>query len=196
MQFFKRLFNAKRDDAINASEILPVLRTVAPGAGAPVEIPEEDQPVVQPLAADILVCYAVETPEMFRFISPRDCALLGIEPSGLKKLSMTNLERLAPRLGISPANAPFFRIADAHGHESAVLLAKSVWDSMSLMIQGNIIAIVPGRDVLIFTGTGTPDGPARLRAMVEELYPQMTTPLSRRLLLRRENKWTDYDSPA
>ena len=125
-----------------------------------------------------------------------DCVRLGIEPSGLKKLSMTNLERLVPSLGISPDNAPFLRIANAHGHESAALLAKSVWDSMSLMIQGDIIAIVPGRDVLIFTGTGTPDGPARLRAMVEELYPQMTAPLSRRLLIRRENKWTEYDSSA
>jgi len=83
-------------------------------------------------------------------------------------------------------------LADGN-YESSLLLADKLWDGQASLVEGEIVAAVPARDVLMFTGSGSPDGLRRLRQGVDATYKQASHQISKTLLVRRKGRWEKFE---
>jgi len=108
----------------------------------------------------------------------------------LRRVALDNLHRLLPRLrvdGQPPAPMLFFG-----GLESSVLLADEVWADLRRSVPGDLVVGVPARDVVIFTGTGSRPGLARVRRAVDRVFFAGGRNLLSRELLIWQDGWATY----
>jgi uncharacterized protein YtpQ (UPF0354 family) len=54
-------------------------------------------------------------------------------------------------------------------YEASLLLVHGLWSSGQIKVDGDIVAAVPARDVLLITGSGNQANVARLRALALKL---------------------------
>jgi len=199
MSWFQSLFKTKERPKRDASSILPVLRTTVPGAGSPVQIPLEGQPIVEPLIGDLLVCYAFDIPHLWQFVSRADCDRLDIQPASLRGIALENLRARVPHLTlkpIPPVSPPVYMVAGGQGHEAAFLLVSFFWDSNRTWVSGDVVVAAPARDVVFLTGSQSPEGLSGLRDIIERTHSERQQLLTRSLLVWREGEWRVYDHAA
>ena len=71
------------------------------------------------------------------------------------------------------------------------LLAENLWDDQAKAVQGEIVAAVPSRDVLMFTGSASAEGLRELRAAAN-LYANGSRAVSTTLIVRRNGRWEKF----
>jgi len=147
--------------------------------------------VSEPLAAEIHVLYASDREGGIAYLSEGDRLKLNLELPALRKLAMANLKRLLPELKRHGAGPVFLLVADGN-YESSLLLAEKLWDDQASVVQGNIVAAVPTRDVLMFTGSKSSEGIQELRAAVKKIHAEGSHAISKTLLVRRNGQWEQF----
>jgi hypothetical protein len=56
-------------------------------------------------------------------------------------------------------------------------------------VEGDFVVSVPGCDVMMITGSGSPKGVARLRQLGREGFEKSARALTPELLVRRDGEW-------
>ncbi len=77
-------------------------------------------------------------------------------------------------------------------YEATLILLPEVWDSVSQMVSGQIVAAVPARDVLYFTGDADPENLADMRRWTSKALEQVDKPLSRAFIRWTGKDWAEY----
>jgi uncharacterized protein YtpQ (UPF0354 family) len=182
------------------SLIVPVLN-----ARVPVDVrldfppPAAEEPIREFITAELYVTYALDTDEQAgpaRPLAMRHCAELGLLPETLRGYAIANLRARRPDLGMTwfpDARAVSITLdgdTGLRGLEAGLLLDEVLMDKLAQDIEGDLIVAVPAGDVLIATGTGHPDGLARLRATADQVWSAPgRTLLIKSLLIRRPGGW-------
>lgn len=143
----------------NVSEIVPLLKPntlVSASKSAAQEVyPEntafEQLPIYQNYIGDMIVTYAWELPDSYRFINNEDLSELGLEIDELHNVAVDNLYRVLPELSVQDM-AIYRAILAGNDLEASTLLMSSMWDQLEDGVDGNLIAVVPARDVVYFRG--------------------------------------------
>ncbi len=153
---------------------------------------DEQMPVIEPLAADLLVTYAFDLGASFRMASREALAGLGLQPTQLRELAVENLKRILPQIGYY-RNGPLRRIATGENLEACTLLAGPFWDLIAAEHDGEIVATAPSRDVVLFCSSRAADGLAALREeSAEILKVDRRHGISDRLLVWRHERWHEF----
>jgi hypothetical protein len=91
---------------------------------------------------------------------------------------------------------PPARILSFDGIESSLLLADALWDGDALWatlaaeVDGDLVVGVPARDVVVVTGSASPDGLAKATGTVERVFSAGDQfLLTRHLLVHRNGGW-------
>jgi len=148
--------------------------------------------VAERLVADIWIAYAVDEDNQIRFLSEGDRQKLGISVAELRPLAVGNLRRIIKEVS-SRDDGPLHMLTAGGTYEASLLLSDKLWSGMSNVVQGDFVASVPSRDVLMFTGSGSPDAIRTMRAMGEEIHRDGSYLISKTLLVRREGRWEKFD---
>jgi uncharacterized protein YtpQ (UPF0354 family) len=160
------------------------------------EIPEDQMPVTEPLVADLLVTYAFDVPGMFQMVTYNAMKVLGIGPEDIRQLALANLKRQLPQIGIA-TQEPIQRIVTGENLEACVLLATRFWDNVAAKTEGEVVAVVPSRDLILFCSSKSELGIELLRGAAEDLLAaEQTHGLSKQLLTWRNGKWAKYNGKA
>lgn len=138
------------------------------------------------LCGDLFVLYGRgldtgDEPELL----PRDAiGSLGVGPDELHQAAIGNLrETLDPPE--RHAQRGIERLLCGGRHEASLLLFDELWEGIAEDIAGEIVASVPARAMLVFTGTAVPGGVERVRAIAEKAVSTGPHPISSTLL-----RWT------
>lgn len=138
------------------------------------------------LCGDLFVLYgrghdADADPELL----PRDAVgSLGLSEAELHEAAIENLrEKLDPPE--RHAQNGIERLLCGGRHEASLLLFEELWEGVADDIAGEIVAAVPARAMLVFTGTAVPGGVERVRAIAEKAAETGPHPISSTLL-----RWT------
>jgi uncharacterized protein YtpQ (UPF0354 family) len=152
----------------------------------------EDRPVTEPFAADLLVTYAFDLPEMFQMVSVRDCNELELSPGELRAIALTNLRKQLPSVQVE-GQPPIYMAKVGNDLEACLLLLDEVWTDISSQLPGEIVAAVPSRDMLLFTSNEWQDVVSELRALASETVQKFPDAhnLTQSLLIRRGEKWQE-----
>jgi uncharacterized protein YtpQ (UPF0354 family) len=188
------LFKKREPEMPKADSIVPRLKHLNfLGVYDQVDAPAEARPITEPFAADLLVTYAFDMPEMFQMVSLLDCDELGLTPQRLRAIALANLRRQMPPVQIE--GTPPIYIAKVGGEmEACLLLLDEVWEDIASQLPGEIVAAVPARDLLMFTSSEWTDIVVELRALTQETvekFPDRHN-LTTALLTRRGGRWEEF----
>jgi uncharacterized protein YtpQ (UPF0354 family) len=148
--------------------------------------------VAEKLVADLWIAYAVDRDDQIRFLTEGDRQKLGIPLAELRPLAIGNLRHVIKEVS-SRGEGPLHMITAGGTYEASLLLSDKLWGGMTNVVQGDFVAAVPSRDVLLFTGSRSPDAIRQMRATAEEIHKDGSYLISKTLLVRRQGRWEKFE---
>ncbi|MGH3647694.1 MAG: hypothetical protein ACRDTM_11050 [Micromonosporaceae bacterium] len=166
-----------------SSVILPVMEN----AGG-ITLGSRHGPVMDPYVGELAVAYSVGPPFGDQLLRGSDLDELGLDHTAVRRTALETLLAMARDVEVH-GGPPTFMISFG-GLESSLLLVDELWDRLTPAVPGDLVVGVPARDVMIVTGTQSPDGMARAQRACERVFLAGDDRLLRTpLLLRRNAVW-------
>lgn len=185
--------------------IVPVMKARVPvDLRLEFPLPADEEPIREPFVADLYLTYAYDLPvqdvgpgrRYSGHVVRRHCAEIGLLPEVLRQQSTANLRTRRPDLGFTwYPDAKAVSVSLGGDLEAGLLLDDSMMEKLAQDIDGDLVVAVPARNVLVATGTGHPDGLAKLRWIVDQVWSGIEDRallLTRELLVRRRAGWELY----
>jgi hypothetical protein len=185
--------------------IVPVMKAHVPvDLQLEFPIPLGEEPIREPFVADLYLAYAFDLPVQEadagrrhgQYVTRRYCAETGLLPEALRQQSTANLRTRRPDLGFTwYPDAKAVSVSLGGGLEAGLLLDDTMMEKLAQDVDGDVVVAVPARNVLVATGTGHPDGLAKLRWIVDQVWSgieERALLLTRDLLVRRQAGWESY----
>jgi uncharacterized protein YtpQ (UPF0354 family) len=175
---------ATTDDRPKAasSKIVPVIKDTTY-----VQLAAKKPLKAEHLVADLWIVYAYDSPESLQY-------MLASDPGGLpqlRKQAIRYLRRTLPPVE-RHGNGPCYMLTAGGCFEASLLLLDEIWDEQAKAVDGELVAAVPARDLLLFTGSRSQAGLKTLRTAVQQTMEHGSYQVSKTLLVRRRGHWEEY----
>jgi uncharacterized protein YtpQ (UPF0354 family) len=175
---------------------VPRIYVALPDAGAAdIHLSKADSPVERHLVADLLIYYAFDGGSHYEIVSYRDLDDLGVTTKELHDRALMNLRGLELDVRAHKGDR-IIMLTVGGNYEAALILLPEIWDSVLQMVTGQIVAAVPARDVLYFTGDADHENLAEMRRWTSKAIEQVDKPLSRKFIRWTGAYWEDYTGYA
>jgi uncharacterized protein YtpQ (UPF0354 family) len=173
-------------------KIVPRIYVALPNVGtADVNLSLDDSPVETHLIEDILVFYAYDVGSHYEIVSRKDLTSLGMEKHELHELALQNLRALNLEVRAHKGDRAYMLTCGGN-YEATLILLPEIWNSVHSMVEGRIIAVVPARDILYFTGDASHENLADLRRWTSKMIESAEKPLSRAFIRWDGESWSPY----
>lgn len=145
--------------------------------------------LAEPFNSELTIVYAEDRPQSVRFLTTRDD--VG-DRTKLRDAALANLQRVLPKIEMEAGANGNYLIHAGGSYEASLLLVDGLWSSGQIKVDGDIVAAVPARDVLLITGSRNRASVARLRELATKLAtgPYALTPA---LFVYRDGKFITLD---
>jgi uncharacterized protein YtpQ (UPF0354 family) len=140
------------------------------------------------LVADLWIVYAVDLPTAIKTLSISDLHELDITQAELRELAVENMRRLLPEIQ-QHGSGPWYLLTAGGDYTASLLLLETIWERLQESVEGNVVAAVPSRDVLLFTGDASSEGVQAVRQRVREIHEDGDHVISQTLLRRISGNW-------
>lgn len=155
-----------------------------------------DEPILEPYLPGLLIAYALDRGDHFELVARKHCEAAHTAPEELRPLAISNLRRVLPAIERQGAGPAYMLVAGGN-LESSLLLLDDLWEGQASAVSGRLVAAVPARDVLLFTGSASPEGISAIHSSIERLCassPDHT--LSNMLYQRSDSGWERFEERA
>lgn len=145
-----------------------------------------DGPIVRPFSDSLIVTYMIDEPGALVFVRERDVEKDVRARDELHRRAIENLRAHAQRKKLRFETKGPMQLAKLDGqHDASLLLLDELWDPPTRIMDpdGELIAAVPSRSTLMFTGSATRGGLPELRATCSRAL------LSPEVFVRRRGVW-------
>ncbi|WP_058187668.1 DUF1444 family protein [Terracidiphilus gabretensis] len=156
------------------------------------KIPGNGNTMAEHLCGDLWIVYAVDEPETIKTLSLESITAVGLEEDELRNLAVENLSRILPAAECH-GGGPWYLLTAGADYVASLLLFNNIWEQVADMVSGNIVATVPTRDVLMFTGSESEEGLSGMRAKSQELCRTEPYSISESLIVRNAGKWVMFN---
>ena len=148
--------------------------------------------VKEHLSGDLWVVYAVDLPKATQALTESRMKELKIEPRDLRSLALSNLRRILPEIE-QHGDGPWYMLTAGGDYTASLLLFDDVWNSLSQSVEGDIVAAVPSRDVVLFTGARSKDGIEWIKRKAHEIHEGGDHVVSQTLFRRVSSEWKVFE---
>ena len=181
----------------DAGLILPLVKQAIPLSDpSPVmELSPSDTPLSDPFLPGLCLLYAFDRLPEFEIVLERHVSALRLPPASLRSLAIDNLRRRLPRIE-RHGNHPAYMLTAGGNLESSLLLLEDLWEQQSADVPGELVVAIPARDVVVFTGSESPEGLEAIRGSVSRLWPSGDHLLTRDLFVWRSHSWHLFEPAA
>jgi len=178
------------------NRVVPRIYVALPDAGAAdITLSKADSHVERRLVADLLAFYAFDAGSHYEIVAYRDLAELGITADELHEQALLNLRGL--KLDVRAHKGDRIIMLTAGGnYEATLILLPEIWESVSQMVSGQLVAAVPARDVLYVTGDADRENLADMRRWTSKAVEQVDKPLSCAFIRWTGAGWEEYTGYA
>ena len=107
-------------------------------------------------------------------------------------IALNNLRRILPDVDYREEGS-FYEVEAGDVYVASVLLMDEVWDQVAGKVDGDLVAVAPARDVLLFTGSESPEGLQAIRSRARDIVTSGHHVISDTLLRRVEGRWVNFD---
>jgi hypothetical protein len=155
------------------------------------EIDPAFAPASERLVADLSIVYAFDHPHALEIMTEAERVTLGVPAADMRELSVRNLRRLVPEVGYHGDGTRYMLLAGGN-FEASLLLLDEIWTRLAAEVTGDLIACVPARDLMLYTGTGVAGGIESLRRVATRVLTQGAYAISGTLLRWTGDGWETY----
>jgi len=143
------------------------------------------------LCGDLWIIYAVDRPETVVTLGQDDMTSAGVSEGELRALATKNLQRILPEVECH-GDGPLYQLTAEMGYDASLLLFDSMWEDLADSVEGQIVATVPSRDVLLYTGSASPAGLREMREQSQIVANSAPHAVSESLIVREGGKWAVF----
>jgi uncharacterized protein YtpQ (UPF0354 family) len=170
-------------------KLIPVVRHKELVSSEPAD--SDEFPFAYPLAGDLYVVYAADTPDVV--IYPRSGLLseLGLEESQIRALALENLRHIVskPKIETYPTLAT---VSAADAYLTSLLLIDDFWAAERFSFHGDIVVFVVARDLMLVTGSQENEGLEKAMKTAHDMIDQVPYSISPEPIVRRDGKWQSF----
>src|SRR4051812_1297351 len=155
-------------------------------------------PVTEPLAGELLITYAQDLPGAFKMFSEREFEKSGLTRQQLRTVAIENLRKQLPRPKLA-TKGPLVSLAVGSNLDACLLLVDAAWTTVAkhMPVPGKIVVSVPNRDVVLCTGSDSPEGVRQLRQIAKvQRAKEPVHGLTEALFVREGNRWALFDAES
>jgi hypothetical protein len=141
------------------------------------EIPHEQQPIMQNLYEDLLLCFAVDTGSSYELLQNRILPLNpGLTPEKLYEACVHGLAgEVDGQIKIHGDPEEIVMVTAGGNFEAALILLPYFWEHIHNVMGSEVIAAIPARDLLFITKASNPAAIFKLKNMVKESFENEKT---------------------
>jgi uncharacterized protein YtpQ (UPF0354 family) len=175
-------------ESLRREQIVPMIKDESyfAAVGTKLEV------VRQHLAADLYIVYAADSEHSMRTIKPSEIKTLEIEEAQVLALAIENLRGILPEIECHDQGSWHFFSAGTD-YAASLLLLENVWEFAATQVEGDVVAVVPTRDSVMFTGAQSQEGLAEIRRLANEIVSSGHHVISSTLLRRVNGGWKAFD---
>jgi uncharacterized protein YtpQ (UPF0354 family) len=140
------------------------------------------------LCGDLYIVYAVDGAESIKTLSKEEMESIGLGAHELRELAVANLKRILPPVE-RHGDGPWYQVTAGTDYVASLLLFDSLWDQFANDVDGELVAAVPSRGVLLYTGALSMEGVAAIRKESEEIERSAPHAISSSLIVRKSSHW-------
>jgi uncharacterized protein YtpQ (UPF0354 family) len=119
--------------------------------------------------------------------------LAGVSDSELKEVAKTNLTRILPAAE-RHGDGPWYLLVAGGDYSASLLLFDEMWNDLESSVAGKIVAVVPARDLVLYTGSDSPEGVAVIRERAKDIVASGDHVISETLIMRTAGKWEVFNA--
>jgi hypothetical protein len=149
------------------------------------------RPATERLVADLSIVYAFDRPRSLQIMTEAERGALGVPAGGLRELAVRNLRRLVPEIRHEESGSAHMLLAGGN-FEASLLLLDDLWTRLAGDVPGELVACVPARDMMLYTGSGIAGGIEVLRQLALRILTEGGYALSGTLLRWTPLGWQTY----
>lgn len=147
-------------------------------------------PVIDTFVGDLDIRYAFDADAGFRYITEGDLKRLKIPREQLLRLALANFHRRYPKITIERPIAFVGMLANGGELEPSMMLDAEFWEKEKARYGGELVAAVPARDVLWFTGLKPVENVRNLQGNTERSHKEAgVRAISKLMYLWRNKRW-------
>jgi uncharacterized protein YtpQ (UPF0354 family) len=148
----------------------------------------KDPAVREHLVADLWIVYALDLPRLTQSLGESKLKELKIKREELRSLALTNLRNILPEIE-QHGEGPWYRLSAGADYTASIVLFDDLWSDLAESVEGDIVAAVPARDAVLFTGSRSQQGVEMLRHHARDIAEGGHHVVSQTLLRRADGKW-------
>jgi uncharacterized protein YtpQ (UPF0354 family) len=148
--------------------------------------------VKEHLTGDLWIVYCVDTEQTVWSLSEEEFLKLELPFGQLRSVATENLLRILPEIERHGDGSTYFMLSAGTVHCASLLLLDDIWNEQRNDVNGDIVAVAPCRDVLLFTGSNDNSALAAMRKTTDKLMEESGYLISNTFVRRRENKWVAF----
>jgi len=145
------------------------------------------------ICGDLWIVYAEDRPETITSLTYDAMIAAGVSEDELRGLAIENLRRILPEPE-RHGDGPWYLLTAGADYVASLLLFDWVWDQLAESVEGQIVATVPRRDVLMYTGSRSDEGLAEIRKRSVEIVSGGSHVISDSLIIREGGKWAMFNA--
>lgn len=146
--------------------------------------------VTQHLCGDLWIVFAQDRPDRTMALTASELDRLDVERAKLLDLAIENLRRIMPAAE-RHGDGPWYLLT-AGGDYTASLLLFDIWDQLADSVDGEIVAVVPARDTLLYTGSESAEGLKKIKDHATQIVTTGNYVVSDTLIVRRGGQWVVF----
>jgi len=144
------------------------------------------------IAGDIYLTYALRLDCQICFLSASELEEAGLLDENLYNLALNNMMKIANDIRLY-GKSPLFTVTSEGISASSLLLVDGIWEKQKPSIDGDIVACVPSKDFLLYTGSNEPNGILKLVEEAKEITKDDPYLISETLLVRKNGTWEVFE---
>lgn len=149
--------------------------------------------MIEHLCGDLWIVYAVDQTETISTLTYDSMTAADVSENELRDLAVENLGRILPEVE-RHGDGPWYQLTAGSDYVASLLLFDGIWDQIAETLNGQIVATVPSRDVLMYTGSQSASGLSAIRERSNEIAHNGAHAISDSLIVREAGKWKIFNA--
>jgi uncharacterized protein YtpQ (UPF0354 family) len=182
---------------LTKDNIIPVIKSVGyisslQNVGASLGANKGFNAVFEKYNDQLMIVYAQDTKAGINYFPAEDLTKSGIAKDSLRVLAIKNLISLLPDIKVRAGDG-LYMVTAGGNYEASLLLLDYLWTKKNMEVDGDFIAGVPTRDLLLVTGSNDKSGILKLKGLVKKMYATGDYTISDQIYRRVGDKFVKYE---
>ncbi|WP_283711186.1 DUF1444 family protein [Pseudoalteromonas prydzensis] len=196
--------NLDESDVLNISQLRPVIKSQSYLDGvksqlAAAGVDEIQLPYYEKLTGELLVFYAIDSPDSLRFLTQQDFQSLGLSSRNLRSKAIANLDDYLSainikieKLDIQDSGDVYMLVADEN-YEATAILTPSFKKLLKQKIPGEVIIGIPSRNILLIASKSDSKAVMSVAGITYSQYPELAYSISPFIYTLKDDSWQQID---